>query len=138
MNPATAKLSYQRLKHEPLFDHEDQDYYYRSILDKVIRKSRRSNLRKFHIRRKLRVKIPSLKKFLRRKARLVKVAWIKVYKRLKESQSHFGDLFAGNYLFMQVTPTPLNYADIYNNANKLSSSHLHGLSSAGYSIPRVA
>ncbi|KAK6129352.1 hypothetical protein DH2020_036903 [Rehmannia glutinosa] len=107
---STAKLSYQRLKNETRFDDEDDDY--ENFRAKVLRRLRSSSrFRRFQIRRKLRVKIPSLKRFLRRKAKLVKGVWIKVYKRLKESQSHFGDLFAGNYLFMQVTPTPLKYAD---------------------------
>lgn len=53
------------------------------------------------------MKIPSLKNIMRRKARVVMASIRKVLKRLKESQSHFGDLFAGNYLFLQVTPTPL-------------------------------
>ncbi|KAI3452496.1 hypothetical protein Pfo_009160 [Paulownia fortunei] len=123
---SSAKLSYQKLKHETWFDEDD-------IGEKASGRLRYSRFRRLHIRRKLRVKIPSLKRFLRRKARLVKVAWNKVYKRLKESQSHFGDLFAGNYLFMQVTPTPLKYA---NNGSKsfVKGHDLYGLSSR-YSIP---
>lgn len=31
--------------------------------------------------------------------------WGRVVKRLKESRSHLGDLFAGNYLFLPVSPT---------------------------------
>ncbi|GER29521.1 glycogen synthase [Striga asiatica] len=100
----TANPSYQRLKHESWFDHEQEDHrYYNGFLEKVVRRSRSSRLgKKFRIRRKLRVKSPSLRRFVRRKTRVVKFAWRKVYERLKESRSHFGDLFAGNYLFMQV------------------------------------
>ncbi|CAA3027524.1 Hypothetical predicted protein [Olea europaea subsp. europaea] len=106
-----AKVSYQRLRSELWFD-EDGDYHDIDIREKVIRRFRSRRFRKVHIRRKLRIKIPSLKRLLRRKARLVKIGWCKILKRLKESQSHFGDLFAGNYMFMQVTPTPLKSADI--------------------------
>ncbi|EPS63861.1 hypothetical protein M569_10922, partial [Genlisea aurea] len=58
-------------------------------------------------RRKLRVKIPSLRRFLRGKSTALRAAWSKVCRRLKESRSHFGDLFAGNFLFVQVVPTPI-------------------------------
>ncbi|KAI4388789.1 hypothetical protein MLD38_001087 [Melastoma candidum] len=56
-----------------------------------------------------------LERFLRRRAKFVaavRVSCRKVIKRLKESQSHFGDLFAGNYLFLQVNPTPLKTAAV--------------------------
>ncbi|XP_057767053.1 uncharacterized protein LOC130987526 [Salvia miltiorrhiza] len=103
---SNAKLSYQRLRHEAWFD-DDDEYY--DLREKVIGRLRSSRFKRFHVKKKLKVKIPNLKRFLRVKARLVKFAWRKVCKRLRESQSHFGDLFAGNYLFMQVTPTPLKY-----------------------------
>jgi len=78
-------------------------------------------------RRRFRLKVPSLK----RKVRLlssVRVSWGRVLKRLKESQAHFGDLFVGNYLFIQVNPTPLKC---------LKKDHdLGGLSSRN-SLPRV-
>ncbi|KAL2528953.1 uncharacterized protein Fot_21619 [Forsythia ovata] len=106
---SNAKPSYQRLRSELWFD-EDGDYHDIAFREKVIRRLRSSRFRKVHIRRKLRIKIPSLKRFLRSKARLVRIAWAKVSNRLRESQSHFGDLFAGNYLFVQVTPTPLKGA----------------------------
>ncbi|CAI9763168.1 unnamed protein product [Fraxinus pennsylvanica] len=105
-----AKPSYQKLRPEVWFN-EDGDYHDIDIREKVTRRLRSSRFRKVHIRRKLRIKIPSLKRFLSRKARLVKIAWGKILRRLRESQSHFGDLFAGNYLFTQVTPTPLKGAD---------------------------
>ncbi|KAK4417828.1 hypothetical protein Salat_2195500 [Sesamum alatum] len=95
-----AASSYKRLKHE--IDLFDDDF---DIREKVIGRRRI----RFQVRRKLRVRIPSLTRFLRRKVRVVKIAWKKMYKTLKESQSHLGDLFAGNYLFMQVTPTPVKY-----------------------------
>lgn len=57
---------------------------------------------------RVRVKIRRLRGFVRKKASRVKIGILKILKRLKESQSHFGDLFAGNYLFMQVNPSSLN------------------------------
>lgn len=94
MASSAGKLSYKKLKHEIWFDDEE-------IMIRRLRQSR--VLRKVTIRKKVRVKIPRLTRFLKR-------AWMKVCKRLKESRSHFGDLFAGNYMFMQVTPTSLKYA----------------------------
>ena len=35
----------------------------------------------------------------------------KVKKRFKEGQGHFGELFAGNYLFTQINPTSLKYLE---------------------------
>lgn len=66
-------------------------------------------LRRVPIRRRLRVRLPGLRRLRRRKARLmasVRASWTRVMQRLKEGQEHFGDLFAGNYLFLQVNPTP--------------------------------
>ncbi|CAK9180436.1 unnamed protein product [Ilex paraguariensis] len=127
---STAKLSYQRLRNEGGFDDDDYDY----IADRVIGRARSwARFRKVPLRRRFRVRIPSLRRFLRRKARVVVAACSKVVKRLKEGQSHFGDLFAGNYLFMQVTPTPLKCVD----KSLKGHYHLPGLSS-GYSLPRVS
>ncbi|CAA6668018.1 unnamed protein product [Spirodela intermedia] len=43
-------------------------------------------------------------RLLRRKAGLVRASLRRVVRRFKEGSSQFGDLFAGNYLFVQVTP----------------------------------
>ncbi|KAI3520728.1 hypothetical protein L1887_10178 [Cichorium endivia] len=105
INMAATGLSYQRLRNDcGDFDNEKE-------IEREIKARIRWSLRlkKVHIRKRLKMKIPSLRKFMRRKARLVTASLAKVMKRLKESQSHFGDLFAGNYLFMQVTPTPLKH-----------------------------
>lgn len=124
---ATTSLSYQRLKHDDTSWPEGGDEYY----GKAIRRLRNSRLRRLHVvSRRLRVKIPSLKRFLRRKTRVVKIAFNKVCRRLKESRSHFGDLFAGNYLFVQVTPTPpFKYAHPAPAAKSkfVKAHHLHGL-----------
>uniref|UniRef100_A0A5B7C4K4 Uncharacterized protein n=1 Tax=Davidia involucrata TaxID=16924 RepID=A0A5B7C4K4_DAVIN len=120
---STAKFSYQRLRHEGGFDDDDDDD--EEIRARIIGKARSwSRVRKVHIRKRLKVRIPSLGRFLRRKARLVMVSCAKVLKRLKDNRSHFGDLFAGNYLFMQVTPTPLKGVN-----KSLKGQNLHALSS---------
>jgi hypothetical protein len=55
---------------------------------------------------------------------------------LKEGQAHFGDLFAGNYLFMQVNPTPLKYFErSYYNNNVLD---LNSFPPGYCSLPRIA
>ncbi|XP_075499777.1 uncharacterized protein LOC142538316 [Primulina tabacum] len=95
----SVKLSYERLK-------QDDDF---GLGEKVIGRYLRGSshhrfFRKVHVRRRLKVKIPSSRRFLSRKARVLMAAWLKMYRRLKDSRAHFGDIFAGNYLFMQVTP----------------------------------
>ncbi|XP_057982998.1 uncharacterized protein LOC131167934 [Malania oleifera] len=104
----TPKFSYQRLRNQG--GSEDEEERYERV---VIRRARsRSRVRvRVPIGKRLKVKIPSLRRFLRRKARLVLISWAKVVQRLKKSQSHLGDLFAGNYLFMQVSPTPLKFVE---------------------------
>lgn len=67
--------------------------------------------------------MPNLRRvLLRKKVRLVstlRVSCAKVLKRLKDSHAHFGDLFAGNYLFVQVNPTSVTCVN--NQKNKLRS-----------------
>ncbi|KAL7615451.1 hypothetical protein Lser_V15G07793 [Lactuca serriola] len=106
-------FSYQRLRNEGGGDKEKE-------IEREIKGRIRWSLRlkKVHIRKRLKMKIPSLRKFMRRKARVVMASLEKVLKRLKESQSHFGDLFAGNYLFMQVTPTPMKHVHAINASKK--------------------
>ncbi|KAK1438801.1 hypothetical protein QVD17_04612 [Tagetes erecta] len=108
--PAATGFSYQRLRNEA----KDEDHYYeyeeevKRAIDHVKSQIRRSSrFQRVHMKKRLKMKIPSLKKLMRRRGRLVMVSMAKVIKRLKESQSHFGDLFAGNYLFMQINPPPL-------------------------------
>ncbi|KAJ0469705.1 hypothetical protein HanIR_Chr14g0710811 [Helianthus annuus] len=93
----TACNSYQRLRNEEGHKETDREP-----------KSRTRWPLRLKIKKRMKMKIPSLS--LRRKARVVMATLAKVLKRLKESQSHLGDLFAGNYLFLQVTPTPLKSA----------------------------
>uniref|UniRef100_A0A0D9VA24 Uncharacterized protein n=1 Tax=Leersia perrieri TaxID=77586 RepID=A0A0D9VA24_9ORYZ len=61
-------------------------------------------------RRRPRVRISRLTRLIRRKAAAVggamRASVAKVVNRLKEGSPYIGDLFAGNYMFMQVTPSP--------------------------------
>lgn len=100
MASPSADISYQRLKQEILSDNEGE----------TKRSWKNSRPRRVRVARKVRVKIPRCKNLLGRKISLVKLVWSKICKRMKESQSNFGDLFAGNYLFTQVTPTPFKYS----------------------------
>ncbi|XP_059452071.1 uncharacterized protein LOC132182756 [Corylus avellana] len=125
------KFSYQRLGHEGGFDDYDEE---RDDRDGVVRSRNNwySRSKRAPSRRRFRLKVPSLRRFLRRKVRLlsaVKVSWGRVLKRLKEGQAHFGDLFAGNYLLIQVNPIPLKSLKKDYDLKALSSRH---------SLPRLA
>ncbi|XP_076896562.1 uncharacterized protein LOC143549563 [Bidens hawaiensis] len=140
--PPPTGFSYHRLRNEADNEYNFDEEIKRAIdhvKSRIIR--RPSRLQRVKMRRKLKIKIPSLKMFLRRRARLVMVSMAKVVKRLKDSQSHFGDLFAGNYLFMQVNPSPLKASSspyaIKANVNvnvKRIENELHGSCSS----PRVS
>lgn len=141
---AVNRIPYQKLKQESsYFDDEDIDLIH--LREKVIGKIRRKRssfwnikFRKVHLRKRLRIKVPSLKKFLRGKSGFMVTALDKILKRLKESQSHFGDLFAGNYMFMQVSPTPLKICSLNTKSPNLKTGadYLHSgfssISSARY------
>ncbi|XP_058098433.1 uncharacterized protein LOC131243250 [Magnolia sinica] len=58
-------------------------------------------LKRASSRKRPRLRIPGLRRLLRRKARLVSATWTKMWKRLKESRNHIGDPIAGNYMFME-------------------------------------
>lgn len=126
---SSAKISYQRLRNEGL-EMDDVEERQRERRKNVVRRVRSwsTRYRRVHIRRKIKIKIPSLRKFLRKKSKVIVASLAKVVKRLKESQAHFGDLFAGNYLFMQISPTSLKYLD----KSSKNTSHLHHFSSTYY------
>ncbi|XP_021298940.1 uncharacterized protein LOC110427708 [Herrania umbratica] len=99
---AAAKFSYQRLRNED--DELDVD----DIRERLTGRSRSCyKLKRIPVRRRFRLKVPSLKRFLRGKIKLGRLSFAKVMKRLKDSQAHFGDLFVGNYMFIQVNPTSM-------------------------------
>ncbi|XP_060191261.1 uncharacterized protein LOC132621136 [Lycium barbarum] len=115
MASTTVKqIPYKKLKQESNYFDEEEDIDLIHLREKVIGNIRKKHsafwnirFRKVHLRKRLKIRVPSLKKFLRRKARFIVATLAKTLKRLKESRSHFGDLFTGNYMFMQVAPTPL-------------------------------
>lgn len=83
---------------------------------------------------RVRVKIRRFRGFVRKKASKVKIGVLKILKRLKESQSHFGDLFAGNYLFMQVNPSALNIKYVFDRSFQVQNGNLPP---SKVSLPRV-
>lgn len=102
MSPV-RKYSYHRLGHEGWSDEEaEEERAFRRIRDF-------SRVNKFTIRKRLKLRIPGLRRFSRKRARLfsrVKISWLKAWKRLKNGQAHINDLFGGNFLVMQVSPAP--------------------------------
>ncbi|KAI9177230.1 hypothetical protein LWI28_012635 [Acer negundo] len=121
MSSSASKFGYQRLRHEGGGCGSDDD----GGDQRVVMKSRNwFRFRRVHIRRRFRLKLPNLRKKVRLVS-AVRLSCAKVMKRLKESQVHFGDLFAGNYLFLQVNPTSFKCIE---NLQALPSN---------YSLPRV-
>ncbi|CAK8541233.1 unnamed protein product [Lathyrus sativus] len=99
------KLGYQKLRHEVESDDERE----RTTIQRPRNFIR---FRKVPMRRRFKLKIPSLRRLWRKKVKVVssmRISCAKVMKRFKDGHVHFGDLFAGNYLFMQVNPSSLNY-----------------------------
>ncbi|XP_020108633.1 uncharacterized protein LOC109724275 [Ananas comosus] len=107
------KLSYQKLHKLPTTsdDHEPSTLTKRSSSSSSRR--RRSNWlrldngvgrrRRWH---RPRVTVAGLRRLIRRKAMAVRSAVAKVARRLKEGRPYAAELFAGNYMFMQVGPSP--------------------------------
>ena len=132
-------FSYQRLRNEG-GDHnlDDYDNFYERDnniyqIKALGRPKSWYRFRRVPIKRRFKLKIPGLRRLLRRKAKLVssvRVSLSSIVKRLKESQSHLGDLFAGNYLFLQISPTSLKCL------NKGHHHDLNGLSSR-YTLPKI-
>lgn len=115
---SSLKLSYQRLEKLPLEADEDHKLIKKNYLEDlmVVRRSRRfgggNGGRQWWgwRRSKPRVRIAGLRRLCRRKGNLVakalRVTMAKVVRRFKEGKPYIGDLFAGNYMFMQVDPSP--------------------------------
>lgn len=104
---SVSKFSYRRLRYDygGLFDQEAEETAFR-------KKRNLSRFRKFTVRRRPKLRIPGLRRFLKKRIRFfskVKVSWKRAIKRLKNGQVHLNDLFGGNYLLMQVNvPTSLS------------------------------
>lgn len=114
------KLSYQRLIRNEGYEYDD---YEEEEFERQTEKKRSwFKFKRLGSKKITKLKIPGLRRFLRRKSRFfssVRVSWCKVMRRLKESKSHMGDLFAGNYLLMQVNPTSFkSFNNKYNLANR--------------------
>ncbi|KAA8540744.1 hypothetical protein F0562_024337 [Nyssa sinensis] len=118
-----SKFSYQRLKHEGEFEEEEDEE------QRGIRKIRSwTRFRKLTVKKRPKIRIPGLRKFLRKKDKFlsaVRVSMKVALKKLKDNQTHMFDLFAGHYLFMQVTPAPFKCVG----RSFLGHDDLHGLSS---------
>ncbi|CAO1940881.1 unnamed protein product [Urochloa humidicola] len=114
-------------------DHEDQQqspsaaaiqesyqFYYRALGAAFTRGRRRRQQQQQRPRRvrprRRRLRISGLARALRRRAAAVggkvRAAAAKVARRLREGRPYIGDLFAGNYMFMQVAPSPTMVAGI--------------------------
>ncbi|CAN7035271.1 unnamed protein product, partial [Brassica oleracea var. botrytis] len=128
-SPKITNLPYKRLSQEDDVFNEttsrSSSYPYRLIRVLSLRGRRRIRVR---------VKIRRLRGFVRKKASKVKIGVLKILKRLKESQSHFGDLFAGNYLFMQVNPSSLNTKYVFDRSFQVQNGNLPP---SKVSLPRV-
>ncbi|PIA51578.1 hypothetical protein AQUCO_00100163v1 [Aquilegia coerulea] len=102
---SNLNISYQKLINEVVFDEEALQQEAQVIKTKSCSRQ----FRRLSFKRRLKIRIPGLRRFLRKKDKIisaVKVSCNKVIQRLLEGKSHMGDLFAGNYLFMHVSPTP--------------------------------
>lgn len=110
----SSKFSYQKLT-KAKEESDEEDYRVEVVRARSV-PTNWWKLRRLSGRRRSKVRIAGLRRFLRRRGRVissVRVSWIKVWKRLKEGRAHFADLFAGNYMFMQVSPTPLGCEKAY-------------------------
>ena len=110
---APGKFRYRRLR----YSEEFEEAFGRSRGGEerrrrfVGRSKRWFRIRRASIGRRLKkLRVPSLRKLLRRKSRLVTAmrgSIAKVVKRFREGEAYLGDLFAGNYLFLQVNPSSI-------------------------------
>ncbi|TKY46486.1 hypothetical protein E2542_SST28527 [Spatholobus suberectus] len=101
VSASAIKLPYQILRHEAVSDDERERV--------ILRPKKWCRLRGVPLRRRFRLKVPSWRRvWMVKKVMLI---CAKVKRRFKEGQGHFGDLFAGNYVFTQINPTSLKYLE---------------------------
>ncbi|PQQ08163.1 uncharacterized protein Pyn_09636 [Prunus yedoensis var. nudiflora] len=132
---SVSELAYQRLRNEGLFEEEPEQN--RAVIYNKT-SGGWSKVRKLTGRRRPRVRVVGLRRFLRRGARLftrIKVSWSKALKRLKNGQAHMNDLFGGNYLFMQANPLPFKCGEMPYNLGH--GGGLHGSLPSKYSVGRT-
>ncbi|KAH7676817.1 hypothetical protein IHE45_07G042100 [Dioscorea alata] len=116
----SIKLSYTKLsKSYESSEQEEDDQVNNNNKEEeeegVVKRSSSSRIRWLRLRssgsgkrfwRRPRVRIARLRRVLKRKVKVVRNAVDKVITRLKQGKPFFGELFAGNYMFMQVSPSP--------------------------------
>ncbi|KAG8044636.1 hypothetical protein GUJ93_ZPchr0159g29103 [Zizania palustris] len=119
----SSRFSYHKLKKLPPPPAHHQDHQYCAAAAAAVVAAAKDYYNHRHARRRVtwrsfgggrrrrpRLRISSLTRVLRRKAAAVgdavRASVTKVVRRLKEGSPYVGDLFAGNYMFMQVTPSP--------------------------------
>ncbi|KAI5329688.1 PREDICTED: AT5G14410 [Prunus dulcis] len=133
---SVSELAYQRLRNEGVFNEEPEQN--RAVIFKKT-SGGWSKIRKLTTsRRRPRVRVLGLRRFLGRRARLftrIKVSWSKALKRLKNGQAHMNDLFGGNYLFMQANPLPFKCGERPYNLGH--GGGLHGSLPSRYSVGRM-
>ncbi|CAL9753090.1 unnamed protein product [Musa acuminata subsp. burmannicoides] len=132
--------SYQKLKkHSP----ESEEYAAEAEFKGVVVLKGRSGwfrLKRNGRWRRPRVRVAGLRRFFRRKARVVgdsvRALIAKVLKRLMEGRPNLGELFAGNYMFMQVSPSPtISYVE---KSLHLGAHHYHQRGLFPTPIPRFS
>ncbi|CAL4945627.1 unnamed protein product [Urochloa decumbens] len=103
---------HQQQQHSPSAAAIQESYrsYYRTLGAAFVRGRRRRQWQQQRVRPRRRLRISGLARALRRRAAAVggrvRAAAAKVARRLREGRPYIGDLFAGNYMFMQVAPSP--------------------------------
>lgn len=126
---SATKFSYQRLQNEGGFEEDAEE-------ETAFRRMRNlSRIKKLNARKRPRIRIAGLKSFIKiRKDGLFSALgiWSRALKRLKDSQIHMGELFAGHYLFTQVSPSPLKSED------KNVMRHPFHVLSSRFSLPKFA
>ncbi|KAJ1413233.1 hypothetical protein SESBI_19778 [Sesbania bispinosa] len=125
---SVGKLSYRRLRNEEELDGK--------ILEREVKRAKAwLKFRALAGRRRPRLRIAGLRRFLKKRTKFLsrfRVSWRKALKKLKNGQCHMNDLFGGNFLFMQPNPTPFGCRE-----KPLVGYDLQGLSTT-YSVGKIA
>ncbi|PKA64819.1 hypothetical protein AXF42_Ash016850 [Apostasia shenzhenica] len=113
MSSSSSNFSYQKLRKLPTGEaYDDEDCLEQGRRIGIIQRGGEGGGRWWRRRRwrRARVRVVGLmRRAVRRRAAAVRAAVAaaleKVMKRIREGRPYVGDLFAGNYLFMQVNPS---------------------------------
>ncbi|KAL1371344.1 hypothetical protein HN51_001556 [Arachis hypogaea] len=115
-----------------------------TLLRKQVKKAKAwLKFRALASRRRPRIRVAGLRKFIRKRTKVLskfKIHWRKAMKRLKNGQSHMNDLFGANYLFMQPNSTPFGCRQKQprNNYKGYGHHHHHQGFSTTFSVGRIA